>query len=387
MIDTDNSALRAAKPEALKSLQVLRAIAAVSVVYYHIGALPSFGSFGVDIFFVLSGFVIAMVLAKGQSPSVFAASRLIRVVPLYWLLTSCLFLIALLAPELLNSTTANLYNYAKSLFFIPYFKENGTLRPLLAVGWTLNYEMFFYLCIWLSILLTRRYYLQLSALLVLAAYGLWGQNTQDPEISVFLRNTQLLEFLLGILVFKLYTARWPAALRRLPVPLAAALGGVCYLFMAAAEATALQLNGLLIYGIPSALLLLALLSLEGYFSRSSSPAVRCWTGMGDASYATYLSHFYVVELIRKIAFQRFHLINPYTPLGVALVLAASLLLGYALYRFIDRPLLRFLKARLMHRRATPGAGENAGLVAAHLKALPPEAHPKPARPPRPAPQG
>lgn len=112
----------------LHSLQVLRAIASTSVVYLHIGTIPQFGSFGVDIFFVISGFVMAMVIANGESARAFSVSRLSRIVPLYFILTTCLLLLAALKPELLNSTTANLTNYIKSLFFIPYFKENGALH-------------------------------------------------------------------------------------------------------------------------------------------------------------------------------------------------------------------------------------------------------------------
>lgn len=156
----------------LKSLQILRAIAATSVVYFHIGAtsvayfqiraIPLFGSFGIDIFFVISGFVMAMVIANGQSPRIFAVSRLTRIVPLYWIFTTCFLILAAIKPELLNSTTANITNYLKSIFFIPYLKEDGAQIPMIAVGWTLNYEMYFYVCIWLSIVVIRKLYILLT---------------------------------------------------------------------------------------------------------------------------------------------------------------------------------------------------------------------------------
>ena len=107
----------------LKSLQILRAIAALSVVYYHINAAPHFGKFGVDIFFIISGFVMSMIIENGQKPYTFVVNRITRIVPLYWVLTLCLFILSAIKPDLLDTTTANILNFLKSIFFIPYFKE------------------------------------------------------------------------------------------------------------------------------------------------------------------------------------------------------------------------------------------------------------------------
>jgi exopolysaccharide production protein ExoZ len=334
----------------LKSLQILRAVAAISVVYYHVTASPNFGSFGVDIFFVISGFVMAMIVTKGQSNFDFAMHRLARIVPLYWALTTFLLLIAWLAPDVLNSTTANFQNYAKSLFFIPYFKEDGSLRPLLAVGWTLNYEMFFYLSIWLALLLTKRFFLQLSSMLILAAYVYGGYYAGDRLIATFFQNPQLLEFVMGMLAFKLWQLQ---AHIIIPTPVAIILGIGSYLFMALAETFETRLNGLVVYGLPSLLLLFSMLNLEPLFANSQSSAIRLCSSMGDASYATYLSHYYVVELVRKFGFQKYNMINPYTPMGVAVIVLTSLLLGQLLYKWIDKPLTRYVKGRCALTRSAP----------------------------------
>lgn len=331
---------------ALKSLQILRAIAAISVVYYHVGAMPHFGSFGVDIFFVMSGFFMTMVLARKQDPFVFAVDRLTRIVPLYWILTTCLLFIAWLAPHVLNSTTANLENYAKSLLFVPYFKEDGSLRPLLAVGWTLNYEMFFYLCLWCSLLLTKRFYLHITALLVVASFMLLGHRTDDPVLTTFFKNVQLLEFVLGMLSYKLYASR---AWRQVSPGVASAAALAAFCTMAAGESLHLPVNGFWLYGLPSTVLVLAMLNLEPLF-QGNGPVVRLWTLMGDASYATYLSHYYVVELVRKFGWQKYQLIDPYTPFGVVLIVLGSLLLGNLIYKVVDRPILRFFKTQALELR-------------------------------------
>lgn len=338
-------ASRAALPS-LKSLQILRAVAAISVVYYHVGAQPHFGSFGVDIFFVMSGFFMAMVLARKQDPFVFAVDRIARIVPLYWILTTCLLVIAWLAPHILNSTTANLENYAKSLMFVPYFKEDGSLRPLLAVGWTLNYEMFFYLCLWCSLLFTKRFHLELSALLVMASFVFLGHQSDDRVLTEFFKNVQLLEFVLGMLSYKLFAS---GAWRRVPPALASAAALAAFGTMAVGESLRLDVNGFWMYGLPSTLLVLAMLNLEPLFQRNG-PMVRLWTQMGDASYATYLSHYYVVELVRKFAWKKYHLIDPYTPLGVALIVLGSLVLGNLIYKLVDKPIMRFFKTQALEPR-------------------------------------
>ncbi len=349
MNDKSQVSSKVAKTE-LKSLQILRAVAALSVVYYHVTARPNFGSFGVDIFFVISGFVMAMIVTNGQSTFDFAMHRLARIVPLYWALTTFLLLIAWIEPDVLNSTTANFQNYAKSLFFIPYFKEDGSLRPLLAVGWTLNYEMFFYLSVWLSLLLAKRFFLQLSILLILAAHVYGGYFSDDRLVATFFHNPQVLEFVMGMLAFKLWERHVHL---RISTPVAIILAISSYVFMAFAETFNMRLNGLLVYGLPSLFLLLSMLNLEHLLTTNQNPAIRLCSHMGDASYATYLSHFYVVELVRKFGFQKYNIIDPYTPWGVAVIVLTSLLLGHLLYKLIDKPLTRYVKGRCALIRSAP----------------------------------
>lgn len=330
----------------LQSLQVLRAVAAASVVYFHIGVNPEFGSFGVDIFFVISGFVMALIVTGGQSPYTFAVSRLARIVPLYWTLTTGLLLLAAVKPELLNSTTADLGNYLKSLFFIPYVKENGLLRPMLHVGWTLNYEMFFYACILATLIVARRFYLPLTLLLLVLAYGVLGQSRNEVAAGFF-GSTLLFEFGFGLCAYELYRRRWLEAAGK-PVLVAAAL--LSYGGMAAAQAAGVDGPRWLILGVPSLLLVLALTGLEGTLFSGGSRFVKALAAMGDASYATYLSHFYVVEAFRKIAAQKFHLLDPYTPFGVLAIVLCSLLVGQLLYVLVDRPLSRYCRNKALAAR-------------------------------------
>ncbi|QCX10590.1 hypothetical protein APS58_1727 [Paracidovorax citrulli] len=331
----------------IKSLQILRALAATSVVYFHIKAEPVFGSFGVDIFFVLSGFLMAMIMATGEPATRFAVSRVSRIVPLYWILTTSVLLLAALKPELLNSTTANLGNYARSLLFIPYFKENGALHPMLAVGWTLNYEMFFYLCAWL-VLLARakaRHVQMISVAFLITAAYLAGKYASGTVAAEFFGTSLVFEFILGMLAHAAYRKNILARFRKSHLFLAAAAS---YMAMACLEIREVDVPRVLLFGVPSTLLVMCFIGCEETRFVQESKLSGVLVSIGDASYATYLSHYYVVEGVRKIAHQKMDLIDPYTPFGIAVILGLALGCGSMMYVFVDRPLSRYFKRKLLH---------------------------------------
>ena len=129
----------------LLGLQVLRFVAALAVVLFHIGSglqiefgyqnnIFVFGAAGVDIFFVISGFIIAYTTDATKGAWVFCRRRVVRIVPLYWTLTLGVAAVALARPDLLNSTVVNGETLLKSLFFIPFEKTNGMVQPV-ALPW------------------------------------------------------------------------------------------------------------------------------------------------------------------------------------------------------------------------------------------------------------
>lgn len=322
----------------------MRAIAATSVIYFHIGASPNFGSFGVDLFFVMSGFVMALVVDHGQSARVFAIHRLARIVPLYWVLTTCLLIVAAVKPELLNSTSTHIGNYFKSLFFIPYFKENGALHPLLAVGWTLNYEMFFYVCVCLSLWVARKHCFIMTTLLLTGAFVALGHVSDHPVLSAFFGNPLVFEFLFGVLAYKLHKHGFLAETNKTVLVLFA---GLSCLSMVCFEVLGADIHRVVAYGIPAVVLVLTMTALENFFVIQKTRFSNVLVSVGNASYATYLSHLYVVEGMRKIAHQKLDLIDPYTPLGVCAILLLSLAVGHVIYIALDKPLSGYFKRRFL----------------------------------------
>jgi exopolysaccharide production protein ExoZ len=339
-------------PPQMQSLQILRAVAASSVVYYHIGRPPVFGTFGVDLFFVLSGFVIAMI-AGNSSAGVFAVNRITRVVPMYWILTSAILVLAIVAPNLLTATTANAADFFKSIFFIPFFKTSGAhvLQPMLGVGWTLNYEMLFYALATAALLLWRKSFAYAIVGLVVATWVLGRCLPSDTPWGVFLGSNLLFEFVLGIAAW--HTKDWVVWRRIPPAGLIALIAGL-FAFMAYCEVIGSTYR-LADCGVPSFLIVVCALRLDDSLARMPRPLLRLLVHVGDASYATYLSHLYCVDFVKRILAGHIGLAAIYSAPGVMAILAASLVVGSIIYVFIDKPAVKFARAvsrRLLNHTAS-----------------------------------
>lgn len=334
----------------LKSLQILRCIASVSVVYGHLFINPNFGAFGVDIFFVLSGFVIALVVSNQQTPRVFAISRVARIVPLYWLLTTLLMIIIYLAPHVVHETVVNaatIKNYLKSLFFVPYHSSIG-VKPLLTVGWTLNYEILFYFCVWISLIVAKRIvWLSVGAILA-ASYVVFYSSSGSSAVAQYLGSELLLEFMLGILAFKIYDNKLFAIPFKKPLFVMAILS---YAFMATLESSHSSLNRFIGFGVPSFILLQATVGLEACIGQASNVFIKALIRMGDASYSTYLTHWFVIVFIKKIACLQFGLFSFYSPESIVLTVGVALIVGQITFKYIDKPLSDKCRAVLLNRLA------------------------------------
>lgn len=322
----------------LVSVQLLRAIAAMSVVFFHMETVPQVGVYGVDIFFVISGFVMAMVTANNASPGSFLLNRLIRIVPLYWILTTALAVVVVVKPDLILSTTFNFGNYLKSLFFIPYFKESGLLQPFLFVGWTLNYEMLFYACMTAGLIVSHRWHLLIAIVLLVGLHVLFGHLSDSALLREYFGNLKIFEFILGIAAYFGWRSRLFAGI---PPYLLAAICLGCFTLMAYLEVTYPDADDLFRFGIPSFALVLCAVHLESF---TRSPSLRWLAGvLGDSSYAIYLSHAYVIALMLRVILKQEGWLKSHYAVAVLLALVVSATIGYLIYRLIDRPIHQRLK--------------------------------------------
>ncbi|MEJ1961703.1 MAG: acyltransferase [Gammaproteobacteria bacterium] len=334
----------------LGTIQHLRAVAALGVVLYHAtsqvyggeSAYLRMGAAGVDLFFIISGFIMwATAVARDENPGRFAVKRLIRIVPLYWLVTTAVVLVVLAAPNLMRSSSLDAAHIAASYGFIawPHPRNTDRFWPLLIPGWTLNYEMLFYAIVTGALFLKRRFRLPgIAAALILPVLA--GRMLHPQSTLAFYTDPILLEFLFGIGVGALYTQG--ASVTR-PIGYAAICAGIVSFLLAGPYGT--DLNRALTWGAPMALLVLGAVNVPKILPD------RPFRLLGDASYSLYLSQFCVVgpcaRLLAPLAGR-----NDAKLLAVAALIVVACAIGVATYYFIEAPLTKALRAMLEKRSAS-----------------------------------
>lgn len=283
------------------SVQYLRGIAAIMVVWHHTKIqvpayehyIPgSFGASGVDIFFVISGFIMLITTFHSETNAKdFLAKRIIRVAPLYWLLTLTMVLVWLIFPAMFKVLIVMPEALVKSLLFIPHYSLSykNDIFPLLVPGWTLNFEMFFYLLISLTLLVERRVGVRtlLLTILILVLIGEVSTSYTNPLYKTY-TSPMLLEFGTGIVLGLIWIHK-----RTFINPLSSMM-----IFIA----------GWILLVINSEL------SFSKYMTITGATfivlgALYCWKAnytnkylrlIGDASYSIYLTHIFTLGIIRFI---------------------------------------------------------------------------------------
>jgi exopolysaccharide production protein ExoZ len=328
----------------ISGIQLLRALAATAVVVSHVQydfvhrlALPhslpvclSFLGAGVHLFFVISGFIMVYSSARlfGQfgGPAEFLLRRVARIVPLYWTVTTLMLGYDLVRGFAAADSSAPLV--ATSYFFIPYPRPSGEMGPLYGVGWTLNYEMFFYLIFAAALFATRM--TAICAIIgTLVLFSLIDALTDGlPWPFGFWFDPIILEFALGMALGIVYQANI-----RLPK-----VAGLCLLTAAVAGFFWTSTPGHIILpswiglGVPSVFAVAAVTLTNRSFE---FPLIN---KLGDASYAIYLVHPMVIALARMLA-KRGYLpptAMPWTYL--AGVVAASVAAALIVHQYFEKPL-------------------------------------------------
>jgi len=319
----------------ITNLQVIRGFAATAVVLLHAtgtaidygyaaplsAALGGWGASGVDIFFVLSGFImIYSQIDKSPTPMAFMLGRVHRIAPAYWLMTSILICLLALAPGMFNQLSLDLGHAAVSYLFIS--RATGFENPYLFVGWTLEYEFLFYLIFALSLLLPSW---RVSVLFIIATVAILP--------LVFPISPILYEFAFGVLLGVL-VRRWRPSQ-------AAGVGllgiGLGLLLLTIALPDPDDGRRVLIWGIPSTMILLGAYAT---WQTGNRPLIY----FGDASYIIYLIQVFTIPAFFKI----WNVLGlPVAP-GDIMVLACTagtVISGCVWHSLIDTPVRRFLRRR------------------------------------------
>lgn len=304
----------------LYSVHLLRFFAAAIVVISHTSnafGIPKPqihpGDIGVDIFFIISGIVIGLSTKDGDSVVRFVLKRFIRIVPAYWLATIAMFVFLITIREM--PPWADLW---ASLTFVTVFRN--TYFPIVFPGWTLSYEMGFY-AIYGLVLAQFRNHVCIVGILVVAAIS---STTFESSSSGYLGTARFLEFAFGLGI-ALLVDRIEANNPR--------LGYLCFALFAVSLYSNLHgPSGPLTWGVSSLLLIIGILQFERLrFLRSKICIL-----LGDASYAIYIFHIFIMSVMRELSKG-----TGIEPLTLMLAPAVAVLGGMALHVVVVDPMTRF----------------------------------------------
>ncbi|WP_052684075.1 acyltransferase family protein [Enterobacter kobei] len=323
----------------IRTLQALRFLAAFMVVMHH--SVRSFyksdlGQFdhlvrevfsmGVDIFFVISGFVIYYSFErKPKGVKKFVLDRIFRIVPVYWLCLFVYLFFVLYYPKFTPYTGFSYDNFISSLLFIPSENPGGGIFPMLTVGWSLNFEMLFYAIFALAICIKGKDVAAIIIFIVLAV----NVMAKMKYLPWFYSNPIIYEFCFGVLIgyVHLHTDMFKSNNWSGPAVIAC----ISFVFMLTTPET----NRLIAYGVPAAVIVASLIAMDAHIKTPD------WlVTLGDSSYSLYLVHRIVITALTIPFF-----FNGYSHMkGVLASCVLSVIASVIMYRIFERPVTRLLKS-------------------------------------------
>jgi exopolysaccharide production protein ExoZ len=351
----------------LDSIQFLRAIAVILVIYVHSFGeassqknfyyLSTWGAIGVDLFFTISGFIMAIVYERyaqqKDGAKVFMLKRAVRILPLYWLISLLVLIVQTINIPL---SWSSLY---KTVLIFPIFDKKSFIYPILPQGWTLAYELLFYGIISTFIYL-KKFNILKGVIISLSALTLLGCIVKPTSIiGNFILSPFWMEFATGLLVGKWYHEfeKHPAKLSSSTLKtlsLMSLVVGACLMIATIFINTKLismmecfandyptALKRVVIWGIPSALFVIGV-TFSASIYKCRIP--KLFVTIGNASFSCYLIHFYILRRINNY-FTKLPLINADFQVIVFLLLIIAS--GIFVYRFIEKPIIKNVSTWLL----------------------------------------
>lgn len=321
--------------------------------YFNIG-WPSFGAAGVDIFFVISGFIMWVTTAPERTtPASFVVNRIVRIVPLYWIATLLLYGGWLIFRD--HAQVPPVSNFLQSLFFIPFTSaRTGDIQPLLIAGWTLNYEMFFYAVFACAFMVARRYRLLLIGVILGSLVASRYVVVPSTPITMTYTSPLLIEFIVGCLLGFIYERK---ALPGSAIAVALlVVGSLLLINSGMLPASSIGGGRFIRWGLPAFLVVVGAISLEPLLKVRRLPML-----LGNASYSIYLTHGVVLSTLKSAVLMA---ANTLPPLLIgAFILAgcgASVVIGVLVYWSVETPIVARLRkvvaaAREKNKATIPSA--------------------------------
>jgi exopolysaccharide production protein ExoZ len=310
-------------------------------------AVPfSFGNAGVEFFFVLSGFIIFSAhrndIFKPHRFASYIKKRFLRIYPTYWIIFLSVLFLAIASSALRNTVPHDSFLLLKSLLLIPQDKNvvGGTGSPVLIVAWTLQYEMFFYLC-FAFLILSR--WLSIFAGIALSVIYIYNTGVSSHSFLLsFLLNDYIFLFIMGMAVSAACTS-----LKLINNPVFYIVVGTM-MFSIVALDTIIDINSLsewrtLLYGLSSCFIIFGFVQAE---NKGRAILGYGWMQMlGDSSYALYLIHYPLISILCK-----FFLLIKLDNFGIVgamfvycFIFCLCLISSVIFYLWIEKPIAAYFK--------------------------------------------
>jgi len=356
----------------IQNVQALRGVAVLLVLVRHLyvmernygggemwlPAILKVGDAGVDLFFVISGFVMVWI-SRGRFQRsgefwAFLYRRATRIFPLYWLFSLLVLAVFLVSPAWVPAMQKGQVHLLASFLLLPQL-----VLPLLGPGWTLDHEAYFYFVFALALLLPERrlsLFLLLWGLAVAVGSNLYFRQAAllDNAAIKMITNPLTIEFVGGALVALAIRRGWRHG------DWLCLIGGGLLLPLSHFFFDPLDVEGLrfFCFGLPAVLIVYGAVSLE---SRARVQFPRWLQSVGDASFSIYLSHILVIEFVGRI-WRGLGMPGLWGHVAALWVMTvAALGFGFAVYWWVEQPLLRVCH-RWASGRKTPPITPHAGVV-------------------------
>ncbi len=326
----------------INSIQVLRGISILLVVFYHTSAVTDdvrsqyyfqFGRIGVDIFFIISGYIMALICEREEPIATFIKKRIIRVFPLY----ICVTLLAALLNykgELISGSEQVWASLIKSILMVPHYSiaNQSKIFPIFIPGWTITYEMWFYALIALTgILFKFKEKILLVPYLLSIIYVSSSFLPEGPVVG-FLGNSVYLTFSIGMLV-RFHEIR--------KITLKTLLLSVVYLFALALIIEKGEAR-LIVLGVPAFIIFIVFFLWVG--DRLNPLAF-----VGKISYSLYLTHVFSINIVELVLRK----VNINIPFGMELMMfmavVMSVLVASLSHSLFEKRLDAFLRNIIVNK--------------------------------------
>lgn len=344
----------------LNSINMIRTFACLMIAVFHVTESANAHSTGLNLTFqlaspgfhlilLISGVVLAVTAKPDETPLAFFLARAIRIVPIYWLLTSATFLMALFKPWLFYQIDLSAPSVISSFLFLPHANLGGVIQPILFVGWTLNYVLLFYLLFAVSRFARDKLQIPITIGLLIAVI-IGARFLPNETYRQFYSNPILLELamgcVLGLILKNPDVARWAARTPMWPF----ALIGIAGLTIA----TLLNYDGIVnavTFGLPGAFLVFACAAQDLY---RKPLKLGILNEGGKISYGVYLIHPLLLPVLAVLIFSNFGHGWPAIIVLTAFLLILTVLFAWLSMKFLEVPMNLWLRKRLGLKSARAG---------------------------------